>query len=67
MIEKKEMIEKKILKYKDEIYEVINAFSHPKRSYITIDVKTKDGVPYTLCDSNDTLYDRIEKIKVEKQ
>lgn len=64
--EKIEMVEKKILKYKDEVYNVIGAFSHPKRAYITIDVKDKDGKPYTICDSNDVLYGRIEKIRVPK-
>ncbi len=64
--EKVEMIEKKFLDYKGEIYEVTGAFSHPKRDYITIDVKDSRGNPYTICDSSDTVYKKIEKIKVPK-
>lgn len=64
--QKVEMIEKKFLNYKGDRYEVQGAFSHPKREYITIDVKDKDGKPYTICDSNDVLYGRIEKIRVQK-
>lgn len=64
--EKVEMIEKKFLNYKGSRYEVQDAFSHPKRDYITIDVKDDDGNPYTICDSTDTLYKKIEKIKVQK-
>ena len=64
--DKVEMIEKKILKFKDEIYEVQGAFSHPKRDYISIDIKDSEGNPYTICDSSETCYKRIEKIKVPK-
>ena len=60
------MIEKKFLNYKGSRYEVQGAFSHPKRDYITIDVKDEHGKPYTICDKNDTLYDKIEKVKVPK-
>lgn len=65
--EKIEMVEKKILKYKDEVYDVMGAFSHPKRAYISIDVKDKDGNPYVICDSHDIYYGKIEKIKVPKK
>lgn len=63
---KVEMIEKKFLNYKGSRYEVQGAFSHPKRDYITIDIKDTDGNPYTICDSSDTVYKKIEKIKVPK-
>ena len=62
--QKVEMIEKKFLNYKNERYEVQGAFSHPKRDYITIDVKDSGGNPYTICDSSDTVYKKIEKVKV---
>lgn len=62
--EKVEMMEKKFLNYKNERYEVQGAFSHPKRDYITIDVIDSLGNPYTICDSSDTVYKKIEKIKV---
>ena len=64
--EKIEMIEKKFLDYKGSRYEVQGAFSHQKRNYITIDVKDSDGNPYTICDSSDVVYKKIEKIKVPK-
>ena len=64
--EKVEMIEKKFLNYTGERYEVQGAFSHPKREYITIDVKDSEGNAYTICDSSDTLYKKIEKVKVPK-
>ena len=65
--EKVEMIEKKFLNYKDERYEVQGVFSHQMRNYITIDVKDTDGNPYVICDSSDTLYTKIEKVKVPKE
>lgn len=64
--EKQEMTEKRFLNYKDERYEVTNVFSHQQRDYITIDVKDTEGNPYTICDVNDSLYKKIEKIKVPK-
>lgn len=64
--EKIEYVEKKFLTYKNERYEVMGAFSHPKRDYITIDVKDENGNPYTLCDSSDLYYKKIEKVKVQK-
>lgn len=64
--EKIEYVEKKFLNYKNEKYEVFGAFSHPQRAYITIDIKDEKGNPYTICDSNDTLYQKIEKVKVPK-
>lgn len=30
------------------------------------DEDDEDGKPYTICDKNDTLYDKIEKVKVPK-
>lgn len=66
MKEKVEMIEKKFLNYKGDRYEVLGAFSHPKREYITIDVKDSGGNPYTICDSSYTVYKKIEKVKVQK-
>ena len=64
--EKVEMIEKKFLNYKGDRYEVTGAFSHPKRDYITIDVKDYRGNPYVICDSSDSVYNKIEKVKVPK-
>lgn len=64
--QKVEMIEKKFLNYKGDRYEVKGAFSHPERDYITIDVIDTEGNPYTICDSSDTVYKKIEKIKVPK-
>ena len=61
-----EMIEQKFLTYHGLKYEVTGAFSHKARNYITIDVKDEHGKPYTICDKNDTLYDKIEKVKVPK-
>ena len=66
MSEKIEFIEKKILKFQDEVYEVVNAFSHDKRNYISIDVKDINGKPYVICDSGDIYYGKIQKIKVRK-
>ena len=66
MSEKIEFIEKKILKFQDDVYEVVNAFSHDKRNYISIDVKDINGNPYVICDSGDTYYGKIQKIKVHK-
>ena len=63
--EKIETIEKRFLNYKCDRYEVKGAFSHQKRNYITIDVIDSDGNPYTICDKSDSLYDKIEKIKVQ--
>lgn len=65
--DKVEMIEKKFLDYKGERYEVTGAFSHPKRDYISIDVKDTLGNPYVICDSSDTYYKKIEKVKVPKE
>ena len=64
--QKVEMIEKKFLTYKGDRYEVKGAFSHGTRDYITIDVIDTEGNPYTICDSSDTVYKKIEKIKVPK-
>ena len=64
--QKVEMIEKKFLNYKGDRYEVKGAFSHRTRNYITIDVIVTEGNPYTVCDSSDTVYKKIEKIKVPK-
>lgn len=64
--EKIETVEKKYLNYKDERYEVQNVFSHKDREYITIDVKDSEGNAYVICDKNDTLYKKIEKVKVPK-
>lgn len=61
-----EMETKKVLDYKDEQYFVVGAFSHPKLSYVTIDVKDENNNAYTICDSNDVYYDRIKTIKVQK-
>ena len=66
MSEKIEFIEKKILKFQDEVYEVVNAFSHNKRNYISIDIKDINGNPYVICDSGDVYYNKIQKIKVYK-
>ena len=66
MSEKIEFIEKKILKFQDEVYEVVNAFSHDNRNYISIDVKDINGNPYVICDSGDVYYGKIQKIKVHK-
>ena len=66
MSEKIELIEKKILKFQDEVYEVVNAFSHNKRNYISIDVKDINGNPYVICDSGDVYYGKIQKIKANK-
>ena len=66
MSEKIEFIEKKILKFQDEVYEVVNAFSHDNRNYISIDVKDINGNPYVICDSGDIYYGKIQKIKVHK-
>ena len=66
MSEKIEFIEKKILKFQDEVYEVVNAFSPDKRNYISIDVKDINGNPYIICDSGDIYYGKIQKIKVHK-
>ena len=66
MSEKIEFIEKKILKFQDDVYEVVNAFSHNKRNYISIDVKDINGSPYVICDSGDIYYGKIQKIKVHK-
>ena len=65
--DKIEMIEKKFLNYEGSRYEVQGAFSHTKRAYITIDVKDNDGNTYVICDSSDTVYNKIEKIKVPKE
>lgn len=62
-----EYVEKKFLNYKNERYEVMGAFSHPQRAYISIDVKDENGNPYVICDSNDVYYGKIEKVKVEKE
>ena len=35
-------------------------------NYYVADVKDEHGKPYTICDKNDTLYDKIEKVKVPK-
>ena len=64
--QKVEIIEKKFLNYKGDRYEVKGAFSHQKRNYITIDIIDSEGNPYTICDSSDTVYKKIEKIKVPK-
>lgn len=61
-----EMIEKKFLTYHGLKYEVTGVFSHKDRNYITIDVKDEHGKPHTICDKNDTLYNKIEKVKVPK-
>ena len=66
MSEKIEFIEKKILKFQDEVYEVVNAFSRDNRNYISIDVKDINGNPYVICDSGDIYYSKIQKIKVHK-
>ena len=66
MSEKIEFIEKKILKFQDDVYEVVNAFSHDTRNYISIDVKDINGDPYVICDSGDIYYGKIQKIKVHK-
>ena len=66
MSEKIEFIEKKILKFQDDVYEVVNAFSHDKRNYISIDVKDINGNPYVICDSGDIYYGKIQKIKIDK-
>ena len=66
MSEKIEFIEKKILKFQDDVYEVVNAFSHDKRNYISIDIKDINGNPYVICDSGDIYYGKIQKIKVHK-
>ena len=66
MSEKIEFIEKKILKFQDEVYEVVNAFSHDNRNYISIDVKDINGNPYVICESGDIYYGKIQKIKVHK-
>ena len=66
MSEKIEFIEKKILKFQDEVYEVVNAFSHVNRNIISIDVKDINGNPYVICDSGDIYYGKIQKIKVHK-
>lgn len=66
MSEKIEFIEKKILKFQDDVYEVVNAFSHDKLNYISIDVKDINGNPYVICDSGDVYYGKIQKIKVHK-
>ena len=66
MSEKIEFIEKKILKFQDDVYEVVNAFSHDKRNYISIDVKDINGDPFIICDSGDIYYGKIQKIKVRK-
>ena len=66
MSEKIEFIEKKILKFQDDVCEVVNAFSHDKRNYISIDVKDINGNPYIICDSGDIYYGKIQKIKVRK-
>ena len=66
MSEKIEFIEKKILKFQDDVYEVVNAFSHDKRNYISIDVKDINGNPYVICDSGDVYYGKIQKIKANK-
>ena len=66
MSEKIEFIEKKILKFQDEVYEVVNAFSHNERNYISIDVKDINGNQYVICDSDDKYYGKIQKIKIDK-
>jgi hypothetical protein len=64
--EKVETIEKRFLNYQNERYEVQGVFSHREREYVTIDVKDSDGNPYTICDSNDTIHKKIEKVRVPK-
>lgn len=63
-VDKVEMIEKRFLNYQNERYEVQGVFSHRERDYVTIDVKDSDGNPYVICDSNDTIHKKIEKVKV---
>ena len=41
------------------MYEVVNAFSHNERNYISIDVKDINGNPYVICDSDDKYYGKI--------
>jgi hypothetical protein len=37
-----------------------------KEKTITIDIIDSEGNPYTICDSSDTVYKKIEKVKVPK-
>ena len=54
------------MNYKGERFEVQNVFSHSSRDYITIDVKDDHNNAYTICDSSDIYYKKIEKVKVPK-
>lgn len=43
----------------------MGAFQHSHRKYITIEVKDSNENPYTICDVNDTLYEKIQKVFVK--
>ena len=54
---------KKLLEINNEIYEVVDLFSHHKREYITINVKDTNGNPYVICDSKDIYYHKLKNNK----